>query len=178
MSDSEQRQVGQQDKQGMLGQWAGWPTVASSGGANPWTRGCVQLSSGVPLLKRQQQPVLPLAEFYHLPQKLPPTSSFFSCVIYQSLCILFENQKQDLNPSVPLQNSLQISLHFSKGNCKTPHAAWQLPVFCSMQPYGLGLCPRALTLALPCPASDRGKNGRERIHPHAGLAGMQGVVGH
>jgi hypothetical protein len=39
-------------------------------------------------------------------------------VIYQSLSILFENQKQGLNPSVLLQIGLQFSLHFSKGNCK------------------------------------------------------------
>lgn len=32
---------GNQDKQSMLGQWAGWSTVASSGGANPRTHRAV-----------------------------------------------------------------------------------------------------------------------------------------
>lgn len=41
MGGGKQRQVGQQDKQSMLGQWAGWSTVASSGGANPRTHRAV-----------------------------------------------------------------------------------------------------------------------------------------
>lgn len=88
-------------------------------------------------LKRQPQPVC----CYWLSFASEAPQSLFSCVIYQSLCILSENQTQRLNPSVVQQIGLQLSLHFSKGNRKTPQAAWQFPVFCSVQPCGLGLCP-------------------------------------
>ena len=67
---SKPRQVEQQEKQSMLGRWAGCSTVASSGEPTR-ARSWVPLSSEVPLLKGQQQPVLLLAEFCLLPQKPP-----------------------------------------------------------------------------------------------------------
>lgn len=102
----------------MLGWWAACSTVGEP--TRALSRAGFPLSSEVPLPKGQQQPVLLLVEFCLLPQKLPPPILFLLCdlLVSQYFSILFENQKQGLNPSVLLQIGLQFSLYFSKGNCK------------------------------------------------------------